>query len=136
MKYEDDGKPVVGAFPHHLGVVAVPTPDRKADITPIDGVCQPNTGGMSVAPSISALPHTLIPKRHKALFPGASGSNQRKVFRMGDGSFSPSGIGPDLRLEPDSRTHGNIEPARAMPLEAFQAALATTRDSWTIGEPQ
>lgn len=38
--------------------------------------------------------------------------------------------------EPDSATHGTIAPARPVPLDDYQTALAATRLDWLIDEAQ
>ena len=99
-----DGLPLVGTGSHMLGarVPAEDQPDRVADVSP-DGVgmVHPYGGGLSVARSIDdMLPH-LVPKRLKDFVEGASGSNNRYVWRMGKGSFSEGGIAhpPDTQAE-------------------------------------
>ena len=39
-------------------------------------------------------------------------------------------LGGDLQFHQDSATHGLIEPARAMPIDALQRALQATKPHW------
>jgi hypothetical protein len=128
LKAADDG-PTVGQSAAQLGV-RVPTdiaPDEQDRVSP-------GTGGMSVSPGLRALPAFLIPKRLRALVPKARGRDDGYVWRMGTGPFTRGSVGEGLQLEPDSPTHGTVQPAEVMPLSAYEDALAATRDEWVIDE--
>jgi hypothetical protein len=129
MKEAKDGKPVVGRTGTSLGV-RIPLdikPDENGDVSP-------NTGGMSVSPSLYTLPPLFVPVRLHALVPKARGSNHLRVWKMGAGPFDRSPVAPGLELRPDSRKHGTIQPDQLMTLLAYEDALAATRDQWVIDE--
>jgi hypothetical protein len=132
----DGDKPELGYSASSLGV-RVP-PDGSPDITPDEnGVVYPDSGGMSVAPSWRRLPTHRIPKRLKSKAPDAIGSNSLFCWRMGDGPFLKEALTGDLALSPDAGedpAHGVVEPARAMPMSAYQAAIGATREQWTVDE--
>lgn len=131
---EAEGKPALG--PQDLGV-RIP-PDPYADVQPdASGMVLPGTGGMSVSPSLAALPDSRIPKRFRPLIPRARGSNDRKVWSMGEGSFAAGSLTSDLCLRPDPAApskHGFIEPQSAVSLAEYEAALGATRDLWIVDE--
>jgi hypothetical protein len=113
-------------------------PDDHADITVgEDGMVEPYTGGMSVAPEWRLLPVHRIPRRLRAKFPQAAGKNAVILWRMGDGLFSPGPFADRLQFRPDPvkpGSHGLIEPATRMPDTEYQRALAETRDQWILDE--
>lgn len=126
-----DGKPTVGDGPTDLGV-RVP-----ADIQPnTTGKVVPDTGGMSVAPTLADLPIHRLPKRLQTLVPDARGVDTNVVWRMGKGGFvaDPIADGLQLRLDPNRARHGFVEPASPVALEEYRAALAATRDAWVRDE--
>lgn len=128
----EDGKPARGDSSSRLGV-------RVPHDIPVDSgnVVYPGTGGVSVSPSISALPPHRVPKRFRGVVQGASGSDHDAIWSIGDGSFEQGLLTGDLELRPDPRTsrHGFIEPARKMPVDHYRSAIAATRDSWVAVEP-
>ena len=89
---------------------------------------------MSVVPTWRDLPSYRIPRRLRALVPDAAGKDEDVIWRLGEGPFAPGAITAELSLRPDRTTHGLIEPAGAMTLDQYRAALAATRDSWQIDE--
>jgi hypothetical protein len=91
----------------------------KVDILVTAGQVQPNTGGMSVAPD---RPENLPPLRRP---PAYGGSGKDPVWYIAIAS-----LGGDLRFRQDSATHGLIEPARTMPIDALQKAPAATKPYW------
>jgi hypothetical protein len=126
-----DGKPALGASATTLGV------RPSTDITPdASGYVHPNSGGMSVSPSLRALPVFLLPRRLQALVPGAAGSNSHSVWRMGEGPFVAGAIAERLQLRPDPQnsSHGFVEPGGGMSLTEYQLALHATQDDWLIDE--
>ena len=130
MRKAVDDKPEVGRTGKSLGV-RIPT-DIKPDAA---GNVHPNTGGMSVAPSMHALPALLVPVRLRLLVPGANATGKNlHVWRMGSGDFREEEIAPSLTLRPDKPSHGTVQPTSSMPLQAYEAALAATRDEWVIDE--
>ena len=130
--FEEEGKPQVGQRSSTLGVL----PD--IDITAqSDGTVQPNTGRMSVAPSLLKLPYSMIPKRLKHLLPngeGAKGGNNLRVWKRGTGAFADAPLAPKLALRVDSPKHGLVEPDAVMPFAEYEAALQNTRNDWEDGE--
>jgi hypothetical protein len=128
---ETDGKPTIGASATGLGVRV------NKDIHPDDtGRVHPETGGMSVSPSLKDLPIQLIPRRLRHLVPRAAGSNSHRVWKMGEGPFAPAEVAPNLELRPDplKTRHGFIEPSRIVSIDDFQTSLAATQDEWVIEE--
>jgi hypothetical protein len=53
---------------------------------------------------------------------------------MGEGGFEDGPLAPGLNLRRDTATHGLVEPAQVVPLEAYEADLAATQDQWIIDE--
>jgi RHS repeat-associated protein len=110
-------QPSPGPTARQLGV----RPDT--DIPVVDGMVQPGTGGMSVAPSPQALPSFRRP-------PEFGGTGSDPVW-----GISTSDLGPRLRYVPDSPTHGTIQPAEVMSIGDFQAALCETGACWSRVRP-
>jgi hypothetical protein len=129
----DSGLPAIGNLASALGVRLPPSKDADLPVD-ADGAVHPNTGGMSVAPSWRCLPPWRISKRLRGKVEGASGSANVFCWRMGAGEFAAERVAPGLQLNPDSDTHGTVEPDRPMPLSEYQGALAATRDQWVIDE--
>ena len=132
----DGVRPRVGPSALALGV-RLP-PDEHADIAVgAEGMVEPRTGGMSVAPAWRRLPLHRIPRRLRARFPRAAGRNDLFLWRMGDGQFSEGPLTDRLFFRPDPEkpnTHGFVEPGATMPAGEYQEALAATRDWWVIDE--
>lgn len=133
MTVDGDGRPKIGPTARTLGVrvgegeyddVAA---DENQDV-------HPGAGGMSVAPSWRDLETHRIPKRLQSIMPDATGSNRDACWRMGDGEFENASVTDNLALICDSLTHGELQPIRSMNVDAFQQALADTRDEWEIDE--
>lgn len=120
--------PEVGDSARSLGV-RVP-----GDIAAPGGQVRPGTGGMSVAPSWRDLPPHRIPKRLAHLVPDAAGRGDLACWCSGDGPFLDSPLTALLHLRSDRSNHGLVEPSGTMTLEAYRAALASTRESWRIDE--
>ena len=132
----DGDKPQIGNGSKMLGVRMAPdpNPDILADAK---GKVSPQTGGMSVAPEWQKLPHHLIPKRFRDLFPRASGSNHLVLWTMGTGPFLTGPLTKDLDFRQDPGnlvTHGFVEPPQEMSADEFQNALAATQDQWVKDE--
>ena len=138
-----DGSPEIGREANKLGV-RLPTPglpEERVDITPDNnGIVYPRLGGLSVAKSVDDLPPHTVPKYFKSVVQGASASDNRFVWSMGNGSFSEGGIAHKLilRLKPmrsDGKVQGLVEPAKQMFVEDYQSSLAATQSLWSIDEP-
>jgi hypothetical protein len=99
-----------------------------------DGYVSPNSGGMSVAPRWQDLPLHRIPRRLCTKIQFATGNNQDACWRMGAGPFEFGIMAEGLMLQPDSPTHGTIEPQMRQPLEHYLHAIWATQDSWSIEE--
>jgi hypothetical protein len=130
----DNGLPSVGNQSNQLGVRTEPS--RHADVHPKwlpNGDVGPGEG-MSVAPHWTALHPLHIPKRLRKYHADARGRDELIIWRHGDGSFCDAAINDDLTLGSVTRQHGQVEPARIMPLARFQEALASTRGDWTRDE--
>jgi hypothetical protein len=133
VMFADGDAPLVGTGSNCLGVRDGLTPEIPVDT---DGTVRPDTGGMSVSPSLECLPIHLIPKRLRQLFPGATGSNNKPTlvpWHIGEGPFAAAAVTDDLTFRLDPRSpdrHGFIEPARPMDYNAYKAALTATRSLW------
>jgi hypothetical protein len=130
-----EGKPEIGSGGNLLGVRI--GPGKGDDILEENGYVQPRTGGMSVSPTVEALPPHRIPRRLRdkkpQQFPDACGSNQLFCWWMGEGLFVPGPVAQDLFFRPDPqnpKNHGFVEPERRMLVGIYEAALAATRDRW------
>ena len=135
MKRESsDNSPVVGSMSSsELGVRS------GIDISVNeDGNVDLDASGMSVAPGWRDLDITRIPKRLRAIVPGAAGSNSTSCFTMGAGPFQSGGVANGLELIPDAMqapvTHGVVAPVQIVPLVQYQTDLANTRAAWQIDE--
>src|SRR5437764_12603582 len=101
----DADRPQVGRGPVLLGVRV--GPGENDDVNPdVEGCLRPGLGGMSVAPSVEALPPHRLPRRlHKKYperFPDATGPNGVHCWWAGEGTFAPGPVADHLclRLEP------------------------------------
>jgi hypothetical protein len=132
----DGDKPMTGSSSTSLGV-RVPATSNHPDIVPDSvGEVHPGTGGMSVAPSLRALPFRLIPRRLRHLVPGAGGNDKHYVWSLGDGPFVAGQVATALQLRPDpaNSNHGFVEPDAVMSLDSYQDAIRATRDDWSVDE--
>src|SRR3954451_10880370 len=106
------GSPLCGAVAMALGV-RLPQPGHEPDV-PVDasGNVHPGTGGMSVYASLPSMPARMVPKRLLPIIPFAAGSNNLRVWAMGEGPFEDGPIAPRLRfrVDPEDPMHGFIEP--------------------------
>ena len=129
----DGSKPAIGQTRRTLGVRTSPAelPDIPVDA---QGNVAPGTGGMSVTPDWKSLFFYQIPKTLRHLVPKATGSSVDKVWRLTDAPFIEGVVAERLQLRIDTPKHGKIEPTEAVPLAAFQADLAATRDQWVMVE--
>ena len=129
---EDNGKPLTGQGSSTLGI----RPGTDITVQP-DGTVQPDTGGMSVAPSLGALKKFLIPRRLSSVLleaEGATGKNELHVWKMGTGTFADAPLAPKLALRVDDPEHGLVEPDAVMSLSDYETALQNTRHAWEIDE--
>jgi len=137
MKQDTDKLPHVADTATGLGV-------RERDLPPDDaGHAHPGQGGMSVVSCIDGLrrrvakrkfPPTLVPERLHNRVPGAAGSNDLRVFRIGEGRFERGVLTESVTLEPDVDDHGTMQPCVSMHITAFKAAIISTRPMWCDGE--
>src|SRR5258707_6859912 len=100
MKMDEDG-PAIGRGALLLGVRI--GPDENDDINPDgDGCVQPERGGMSVSPSVEALPPHRLPRRllkkYPERFPEASAPNGVHCWSMGEGAFVAGRVADRLCL--------------------------------------
>lgn len=135
MKRANDGLPVVGSNSKELGVRVPANPNADIDLDTNDYVVL-NGKGLSVAANWRQLPGYLIPKRLRALFPGAAGPDSLVCYRMGTGVFAPGAVSNDLSLvlKTGNARAGNIVPNQSVHRDQFQADLAATRNQWTVDE--
>ena len=130
---KDGDRPLVGNGATALGVRF--EPDPNADIvTDGAGKVNPDSGGMSVAPSLESLPTHRVPKRLRDRVEGAIGSNKCFVWRYGAGAFANEAVAEKLKLHVTDPTHGVVTPSETMPAEEYTDAIARTRDAWEIDE--
>lgn len=137
MREDYDSLPRVADVAWGLGL-------RPCDLTPDEsGQAQPGRGGMSVVSGIDGLrrrvakkkfPPTLVPERLHKRVPGAIGSNDIRVFCVGEGSFERGTVTEQVVLEPDRDDHGTMQPSGAMEITVFKEALIATRSLWRDGE--
>jgi hypothetical protein len=121
--------PRVGSGRNMLGV-RVP-PDAPADVRPdAEGNVACGAEGLSVAPSLKALPPRLVPERLRSSRPGARGTDDLRLFRLGEGPFQPSDIADELELQPTSNTHGVVRPRAPMHVTRYQERVAATKPRW------
>lgn len=131
MQPDVTGGPQVGRSARKLGVRV----DSGGDIEPnSEGSVSPGVGGMSVAPSLPALPAHRVPKRLRNKRPGAIGNDGDRVWSHGQGSFADGEVAPHLRLRVDDPAHGLVEPDAPMPLDIYENALSATKGAWVIDE--
>jgi hypothetical protein len=129
-----DDLPVVGEnSSSELGA----RPGIDITVDPAGNVILDNSG-MSVAPGWRHLEFTRIPRRLRALFPGAAGPNSSSCFALGVGPFQRGTVGAGLELIPDEGPtnvdHGVLAPVEVVPLVEYQADLRNTRAAWQIDE--
>jgi hypothetical protein len=129
MKRDEDGLPTVDQSASGLGV----RPGVDVDVDG-NGTVRMNEKGMSVSPVWRAISILRIPKRLRAVAPGARGSNNTFCFRAGEGPFERGAFAHGLNLIPDSATHGCLTPAELVALNRYEADLAGTRGGWQVDE--
>ena len=133
-----DDKPEIGDGRNMLGVRS--EPESNPDVVEVDGVIPVATGGMSVNMCLCAMLPTMVPRKLNGLVPGAkhSGSDGRRIWRMGQGPFASSSVSEKLNLrtdpDPNKPGHGFVEPATPMPIGDYQKALALTKEDWLNDE--
>jgi hypothetical protein len=91
---------------------------------------------MSVYASLRAMPARMVPKRLRPVIPFAAGSNNLRVWAMGEGPFTAGPLAQHLRLriDPEDPMHGFIEPDKIMTLAEYEAVLAATQPMWVVTE--
>jgi hypothetical protein len=130
----DGNRPMLGASASTLGI------RPQVDIHPDNaGRVHPQTGGLSVSPSLSTIPLRFLPRRlhESGVQPGSFGSNSVSVWDMGEGAFETGAVSEQLNLRPDPANptrHGFVEPATTMLLDEYADAVSATRDLWTVDE--
>ena len=125
----DGSRPQLGAQGSMLGVR--PNYDVTVDK---NGFVHRREQGMSVGPSLAALPFFLIPERLSHLKPAAEGNNKSFVWSLGSGKFENAEVAANLVLNVDTTDHGVVAPAAKMLLQDFQEALWATAPQWIIDE--
>jgi hypothetical protein len=133
----DGDKPLTGPDRKRLGVRVGPDVQTDDINTDGNGDVHPNTGGMSVSPSVDALPMHRVPRRLRNASPDrfsrATGSNNFACWWMGEGSFVLGPVADHLQLRPDPDhpdRHGFIEPNQKMSRVDYENALTATKDQW------
>lgn len=127
----DGPYPLVGASKKALGVEigSGRNDDLRGDAK---GLVRPETGGMSVSPTWRDLPGHRIPRRLRVLCPKATGNDYFDCWQFGDGPFIDETITEELSLRTDHLSHGVVEPSHEMSASHYQAALAATRENWSL----
>lgn len=131
-----DHKPITGDTSSKLGV-------RDSDLF-IDqsGNALPGTGGTSVIEPmpglkirLQSMSPSMVPRRlhDNGRIAGASGSNSRRVFKIGAGAWVTGNLTTNLKVVPDADHHGTIQPDSRMPMEDYRTAIKATREEWTDG---
>ncbi len=129
--------PRIGRDAKSLGVRVPDTNSGKSNCDVAlneHGQVSPGEGGMSVAPTVTALPEHRIPRRLRHLAPRATGNNDLAVWRFGEGEWLDGDFAPVLKLRTDSPKHGVIEPEYVMTLQKYEDALAATQQFWINAE--
>ena len=94
--------------------------------------------GMSVAPGWRVLDDTRVPKRLRAIRPGAIGPNSLACYTLGVGPFLRGIVASGLELFPDHDIdpvkHGVVAPLLVVPIAQYLIDLADTRAAWQIDE--
>jgi len=115
MKLDADGKPLIGIKGYMLGV-------RPTDPNSTDGRRRFDVKAVNPADTVSpgeGLSTSLDPTSQKV-------RTNETLFEL-----ESDALPAELREFPDHGLHCLVEPPGPMTLEAFQQALADTRDLWT-----
>lgn len=115
MREDFGGRPLIADTASGLGVR-----DGDLDIDE-DDIAQPETGGMSCAPSVVALPQPFRPRSH-------GGTGKYPAWALEENA-----LGERLTWRPDPtnpRNHLFVEPSRPMHMDEYREALWETRDEW------
>ena len=113
----DDGRLQVGPTALTSGV-RLP-PDEYADFAvTAEGLVEPRTGGISVAPAWRRLPVHRLLRRLRGQFPRAVGKNALFRWRLGDAVFAEGPLGRG-RLEP-TRSCDSAPDTHAVGLRVWQ----------------
>lgn len=113
MRKDPSGGPMVGPSARTLGA------RPNTDIPVVGGYVVPDSGGLSVTLD---RPEILHPFRRP---PSFGGTGKDPVWCIGEDQ-----IGGILVFRVDTQTHGLIEPAFPMTLDAFSNELSNTRALW------
>jgi hypothetical protein len=116
-----DGFPSVGSSARRLGVRGHESNDPDIQALVPSDVVDPQFGGMSVAPDE---PRGLHPIR----LPRSLGGRGRDPVWV----IEESDLGPDLTVVRDKPGHALIVPVRPTTRDAYERALASTRDKWRL----
>jgi hypothetical protein len=109
---------------------------KEIDVDP-DGMTEPGRRkGMSVSPSIDAIPPLLVPPQYANIVEGPGGKKSHRVWTMGQGEFMDGPFAAGLRLCCTSHRHGVAEPECRMHHEEYAQALANTQTDWRVIEPK
>lgn len=120
MRADVDGLPAVGPTARTLGVRGMElAPHHDVPVSDPAALVPPGVGGLSVVPDD---PLHLPRQRRPASLGGIS--------RDAVWEIDANDLGPLLSLRRDRANHGTVEPAVALTLAEYQAALAATRDRW------
>ncbi len=116
MKADEDGLPVVERSAWGLGVrLGGPRPDVKV----VQGMVEPGSGGMSVYEKPERMSRARRPTQY-------GGFSTKPLFGLDEADL-PDGLS---LTPPNPDTHRELEPARRMPIEEYEALLRETRSHW------
>ena len=118
-------RPLISDNANSLGI----RPGKDLPVSDDDQV-KPCTGGMSVSPTIRALPFHRIPKRMREEYPRAEGNSRLICWKYDDVDWLEGPLTVELSLRLDKPFHGMIEPCDTMTLETYRNALSNTRNHW------
>lgn len=133
---EADAKPRVGEASNMLGA------RPNVDIPIRDGQVFPETGGLSVNGCPCSIPPTIAPRGLRTIVPGAKNTNSdgRRLWSLGTGLFTDSGVAEHLRLrlreasEVELSQKGFVEPEQETSFNNYQQAIADTQVRWELDE--
>jgi len=120
MAQAEDGWPLLGRSGSRLGVRIPPQPDPDMPVT--WGRIDPLTGGMSVTVDN---PELLESHRRPEWLSG--GTATHPLFRIAESALA---LGLKLVISEPPLGHGEVQPARSMSIQLYEALLRETRQRW------
>jgi hypothetical protein len=119
MRAAPDGLPEIGDTAKTLGV------RPNTDLAVVDGIVEPQTGGMSANTSVDAVPSFRKP-------PALGGSGKDlSVFTIRSNDFDSR-----LVVVQDSADHATVQPAGNMDYDTYNILLRESRPRWAVVKPE